>query len=191
MPLKTLFPFYRWMKKIVFGLILFGAVVLLLGCTQPPANNPTNPNNANPDAAGLKECGTDFDCFSQTALNDCGKAGVTNTSAINGFFGSSLVTTLRYETRGKENGQCLFYQKWTSISVTFPADSNMPVDQQSQMTAALKLAEGKDVLCRLEQEQFNDYLEKLSGYVKTGSGSFSTDDLPLDQCTGSWLDLNE
>ena len=162
-------------------------VVLIAGCTQQNATPPANNSNADVQ----KECGTDVDCFQQTALNNCGKTSLIATSSISGLFGIDSTYKLKYESRGKEGNQCIFYQKWISIEPSFPSDTQLTQEQKDQMISNMKQFEGKEVICKLNKSEFDTYIQKMAGFIKTGSGSFSSDDLPSDKCTGSFYEISQ
>ncbi|GEM_PF-2800512 len=161
-------------KLILIGFVL---IILLIGCIQSNKNLQL-------------DCGTDADCFQQTALNDCGKAKLNSSTQISGLFGADITFNMQFESRGKEENQCIYSQKWLSIEASFPPETQLTQEEKDQMVSSMKQFEGKEAICRLSKTEFENYIRKMVGFIKTGNATFSSDDLPADKCTGSFYELN-
>jgi hypothetical protein len=167
---------------LIIGLV--AVVVLLAGCTQNQLSSPV--------PEGKKNCGTDISCFANAALDNCKQASVTSTFSVN-LFGVTQTTTMDIESKGIEGTKCILYQKYIKNEIEFPPEllQNMTEEQITEAKQLAKIFEGKDMTCKLEKQEFYDYIGNIKSFVETGSGSFSSDDLPKEKCTGSIYEISD
>lgn len=151
------------MKKIIIPLVLIATLVLLLGCSQPPAV-PAD------ETSGLKDCGTNADCIG-TAAKTCEKAFATITQASESPKSSISIKIIIFGFQ--ENKSCKVKYKMEKIEVD-PASQDATA---GQIMAAM--LQGKDMTCFVPEEQ-------LAG-SESGLVGIQTADLKK-QCTGSLAD---
>ncbi len=194
------------MKFQIFAVLL--SLLLLLGCAgeQAPSSVANEkPSQSAPAASAVAQvqseenqvfdCGTDKDCFYSKALG-CAKTKVepTETQEI-AQYGMEISSTTYMETKGIDDGKCVFYLKMKN-SVSYPPRLQKQLEASGEMSALLAMVrtgmekqltavDGRYATCKYPVEEFNQILADIA---KEGNSTLMSDDWENGECTGTFND---
>jgi len=136
-------------------------------------------------------CAEDLDCFLK-AVEKCDISKVEHNTETP-ILTVSLKATMNYEIKGKEGDNCIFYLNYSNAEYTSDM-SNLPegmdeAEAQAQLDSMNKVIdehfEGKDGTCIISPTELRGILSRWK------QGMYSTEDFPLETCTGPYFDMNK
>ncbi len=183
----------------------------LLGFTEvPQVIVPEVPQPVVPIAPTVLNCVDSMDCFVGAAQNNCQLAKLDYSTSIPLPFNPkdhpNLITaksTRHFEIRGKENDNCIFYEKLISSSVVLDQTelakiTNVTVKDKASsevligtMNKSAGQMVGKDAICKVTPLVFKTKMDNeikgnfsVSGSIDTKTGKTTSNDPYVSQCVG-------